>query len=273
MNAFSQLDGRIVAMLAEQGITEPTLPQERAIPAILAGRNVLLIAPTGTGKTEAAVLPVLHCILQGERAGIRAVYITPLRALNRDMLRRFHEWSEHLKISVSVRHGDTSRADRRKQAIRPPDLLVTTPETLQVMLTGRRLRENLSHVRAVVVDEVHELAASKRGSQLSVLLERLAELAGEFQRIGLSATVGSPEEVSRLLVGSFRECEIVQAEVERPCEISIVCPRPGREDFAASRHLECDPRLAAQIRYIRDAVRSRKCLIFVNTRQAAEAVS
>lgn len=259
-------------MLAQQSISEPTLPQEQAIPAILAGENVLLIAPTGTGKTEAAALPIFHKILCKEDQGTQAVYITPLRALNRDMLRRFHEWGEKLQVSVAVRHGDTSQADRRKQSLRPPELLITTPETLQVILTGKRLRKNLASVRMVVVDEIHEMAASKRGSQLAVLLERLAENAGEFQRIGLSATVGSPEIVARLLVGNFRSYKIIQADVKRASDLRVVSPKPTRADYAMASTLECDPSLAAQIRFIRETTRSRKCLIFVNTRQAAEVL-
>lgn len=287
--------------MQEQDILEPTPPQEKAIPAILAGENVLLIAPTGTGKTEAASLPIFHQILSNEEGsitapqtqnasrdgrkerkasieadsrikGTKAVYITPLRALNRDMLRRFDDWGERLGISVAVRHGDTSQSDRRKQSLRPPELLITTPETLQVMLTGKRLRQNLSTVKTVVVDEVHELASSKRGSQLSVLLERLGELAGDFQRIGLSATVGSPEAVARLLVGTSRSYKIISADVERASDYQVVSPQPRGGDFSLASTLECEPRLAAQIRWIRDMVRDRKCLIFVNTRQAAEVL-
>jgi len=272
VNAFGLLHGQIRAKLVEDSIFEPTKPQEEAIPAILSGENVLLIAPTGTGKTEAASLPIFHKILSSERKGTQAVYITPLRALNRDMLRRFQEWGEKLNITVAVRHGDTSQADRRKQALKPPDLLITTPETLQVMLTGKLLRQNLSTVKTVVVDEVHEMAASKRGSQLAVLLERLAELASDFQRIGLSATVGSPEAVARLLVGTARRFRIVQTDVERASDFQVVSPAPGRGDHAMASTLECDPRLAAQIRFIRETVHSKKCLIFVNTRQAAEVL-
>ncbi|HQE97635.1 MAG TPA: DEAD/DEAH box helicase, partial [Methanothrix sp.] len=272
MNAFDELHDRIRQKLGEEGIIEPTEPQEKAIPSILFGENVLLIAPTGTGKTEAASLPIFHRILNSERKGTLAVYITPLRALNRDMLRRFHQWGERLSLSVAVRHGDTSQADRRRQALHPPDLLITTPETLQVMLTGKRLRKNLSGVKVVVVDEIHEMAASKRGSQLSVLLERLAELAGDFQRIGLSATVGSPGDVARLLVGSNRSYKIVDTDVQRSSDFLVASPMPGREDHSLAGSLECDPRLAAQIRFIREMVESKKSLIFVNTRQAAEVL-
>ncbi|MFB3764205.1 MAG: DEAD/DEAH box helicase [Methanotrichaceae archaeon] len=272
MNTFSRLYPSIAEMLAEQSIIEPTLPQKLAIPEILQGENVLLIAPTGTGKTEAAALPVLHKILSGARSGTQAIYITPLRALNRDMLRRFHEWGERLKISIAVRHGDTSKSDRRRQSLSPPDLLITTPETLQVMLTGKRLRRNLSCVKTVIVDEIHELASSKRGSQLSVLLERLVEIAGEFQRIGLSATVGSPEQVASLLAGSHRSYKIIRADIERASDFRIVSPIPSRQDYALASQMECDPRLAAQIRWIRDLVKLKKCLIFVNTRQAAEVL-
>lgn len=272
VNAFSGLHDRIRQNLKDESILRPTEPQEEAIPAILSGENVLLIAPTGTGKTEAASLPIFHRILESERKGTLAVYITPLRALNRDMLRRFHEWGQKLSISVAVRHGDTSQSDRRRQALHPPDLLITTPETLQVMLMGKRLRKNLSTVKMVVVDEIHEMAASKRGSQLSVLLERLAELAGDFQRIGLSATVGSPQNVARLLVGSNRSYKIVQTEVKRCSNFLVVSPTPGRADHAMAGNLECDPRLASQIRFIKETVALRKCLIFVNTRQAAEVL-
>jgi len=272
VNAFLLLHDQIRAKLEEERIFEPTKPQEEAIPAILSGENVLLIAPTGTGKTEAASLPIFHQILSSKIKGTKAVYITPLRALNRDMLRRFLEWGEMLHISVAVRHGDTSQADRRKQALKPPDLLITTPETLQIMLTGKLLRKNLSTVKAVGVDEVHEMASTKRGSQLAVLLERLAELAGDFQRIGLSATVGSPQVVARLLVGTRRCSKILQTDVERASAFRVVSPVPSRGDYAMASTLECDPRLAAQIRFIREMVHNKKCLIFVNTRQAAEVL-
>jgi ATP-dependent Lhr-like helicase len=164
-----------------------------AIPHVANGENVLLIAPTGSGKTEAVLLPIFSDLIQQEtRKGIAVIYITPLRALNRDLLRRLSFWSSRLGISIEVRHGDTEMKLRRRQALFPPEVLVTTPETLQAILPGSRMRQHLANVRYVVVDEVHELASSKRGVQLAVALERLQEIVGkEFQRLGLSATVGN----------------------------------------------------------------------------------
>src|SRR5437899_6589981 len=147
------------------------------------GENVLVIAPTGSGKTEAALLPLIDKMVQDEnRRGISLLYITPLRALNRDLLKRLQLWSVKLVFTVEVRHGDTPTADRRRMAGRPPDLLITTPETLQAILPGKRMRQHLRHVKAVVVDEVHELAGNRRGVQLTVGVERLKEVRPEIGR-------------------------------------------------------------------------------------------
>ncbi len=201
--------------LFEAGFKEPTLPQTMAFPPILSGKNVLLISPTGSGKTEAVILPVFSRLLNQktkEHTGIQVIYITPLRALNRDMLKRLTFWSQRLGISVEVRHGDTEMKVRRKQALKPPQMLVTTPETLQAILPGSQMRKHLASVEYVIVDEVHDLADSKRGVQLAIALERLFEVTEkEFQRIGLSATVGNPNQVAKFIAGTKREISIVQA--------------------------------------------------------------
>ncbi|MFQ6115962.1 MAG: DEAD/DEAH box helicase, partial [bacterium] len=175
-NVFSLLEKSVQKALDELGFSEPTLPQVKAIPLILKGENVLLIAPTGSGKTEAVLLPIFsNFIQQPEKRGISILYVTPIRALNRDMVKRLSFWAMHLGISVEVRHGDTEIKIRRRQALRPPNMLVTTPETLQAILPGTRMQQHLRHVRYVIVDEVHELAEDKRGVQLTVALERLLE--------------------------------------------------------------------------------------------------
>ncbi len=257
----------------ELGIKEATPPQLEAIPRVLAGENVLLIAPTGSGKTEAALLPVLHQLIQiPQRIGISIIYITPLRALNRDMLKRLTQWSQHLNFTVEVRHGDTPQSKRRKQSLHPPDLLVTTPETLQAILPAGRLRQSLQWVRWIIVDEVHQLAGDRRGVQLTIGLERLRQITKtDFQRIGLSATVGNPNEVGAFLAGSNRKISVVRVEPPKASEFHVEMPKPSLEDDTLARKLYTSPEAAARLSRISSLVSSRvSTLIFVNARTTAE---
>jgi len=240
-----------------RGFTGLSEAQEQAIPLLLEGRNLILVAPTGTGKTESAMLPVFDRLLETTGPGFKALYVTPLRSLNRDILTRMEWWCRELGLSVGVRHGDTPQNERRKQALNPPDLLITTPESLQAIFMGKRLREHLRHIRYVIIDEIHELADSKRGAQLAVGLERLAAYTGEFQRIGLSATVGNPDEIGRFLCGS-RPFSLVEVPVANSLDISV---RFAGEDFAAQTRA---------VGKCLDAPGST--LVFVNTRVTAEAL-
>ena len=140
----------------------PTQIQQQAIKKVLNGKNVLLIAPTGTGKTEAGCWPVFNQFLKANannvpKKGVSILYITPLRALNRDIFQRIVELGKILNIKVEIRHGDTKSSVRRKQALDPPDMLISTPETLQAILPGKRIREHLRHIKWVIIDEIHEL--------------------------------------------------------------------------------------------------------------------
>ena len=264
----------IKAALAERGFDEPTEPQRLAIPLVLEGRNVLIVAPTGSGKTEAAILPVLSKFLElgATEPGIYILYITPLRALNRDLLDRLKWWGARLGISVDVRHGDTDEADRQRQSRNPPHMLITTPEMLQAILTGKRLLEHLKQLRWVIVDEVHELAEDKRGVQLSVTLERLRYHVGrDLQIIGLSATVGSVDEVAKFLFGVGRPYEVVQVNVVRRMRLEVVRPTPGDGDRADAQRLSTHEDVVARLRTIKELVEAnRTTLIFVNTRSMAE---
>jgi len=270
--AFTLLSPPLKGLLQETGIRTPTPPQAEAIPFIMRGENVLVIAPTGSGKTEAALLPLIDKMVQDQnRQGISLLYITPLRALNRDLLKRLQVWAAKLGFTVEVRHGDTPAADRRRMAGRPPDLLITTPETLQAVLPGKRMRQHLKHVKAVVVDEVHELAGNRRGVQLTVGLERLREVRPDgFQRIGLSATVGNPEEISRFLGGS-EPVRIVQIPLSKDTRYKIEYPTPGEEDQELARRLYTAPEAAARLALVSDLVDAHdSTLIFVNSRVNAE---
>ena len=275
--AFECLSKPLRDALRERGFMTATEPQAKVIPEILSGKNVLLIAPTGTGKTEAAFLPILNMyLLTPEKPpGIKILYITPLRALNRDLEERLKWWCGRLDIRVAVRHGDTEKGERSRQSMSPPDLLITTPETLQAILPGRVLSRHLSSVRWVIVDEIHELAVDKRGSQLSLSLERLRSLTRRnFQIVGLSATIGSPDRVASFLVGSGRDYTIVKVPVARQMELTIHYPEATPEDVKLSERLFTYPEVAARLTLIREILsENRSVLLFTNTRAVAETLA
>jgi ATP-dependent Lhr-like helicase len=260
--------------LKELGFKKPTDIQKIAIPQILKGKNALLIAPTGIGKTEAAVLPVFHRFLEERPKAISILYITPLKALNRDLLGRLEWWAEKLGMKIAVRHGDTTQYMRRKQALSPPDMLITTPETLQAILPGSVMKRHLENVRYVIVDEIHELACDKRGAQLSAGIERLRELIGhEFQKVGISATIGSPKTVSRYL--SHKEpIEILKVSPTKLIEFDVESPKPKKQDSEIAERIASTRDAATRLRRIAELVEShRSTLIFVNTRQMAEILA
>ena len=277
-NTFGQLHRPIRTHLERIGLEEPSDIQRIAIPPILQGKNVLVIAPTGTGKTLASILPIFNMFLErrseGETKGISILYVTPLRALNRDIVRRLAEIGKELDIKVQVRHGDTPTSTRAMQARSPPELLVTTPETLQAILPGRRMREHLKGVRWVVVDEIHELATDERGVQLSLGLERLEHLAGRsFQRVGLSATVGEEEKVGRFLVGTDREVTVAKSEELRLFEVQVQYVPPSSDDAKDSDKFGLPSTTIARAKQIAKTISERQStLVFTNTREQAEAV-
>ncbi len=276
-NSFDILVKPIRRLVKQRGFETPTEPQEKTMRKILDGKNVLLISPTATGKTEAAFLPVLNMLLTtAERPpGIKVLYITPLRALNRDMLDRLQWWCNNLDIKLAVRHGDTETRERTRQSRSPPEILITTPETLQAILPGWIMRQHLQQVRWVIVDEVHEMADSKRGSQLSLALERLRWVTGkDFQLIGLSATIGSPEKVAQFLVGTGRDVEIVKVSVARQTKLKILFPQPAPEDAELASTLFTHPEVAARLRIIRQYIEQQKSvLLFTNTRAISEVLA
>ncbi len=247
--------------------------QEAAMPIIESGKNCIITAPTGAGKTEAAVLPLISRASRAGNEGIKIIYITPLRALNRDMISRLEWLCNEADITIGVRHSDTTPKERARQARHAPTLLVTTPETLQSILPTKSFNSALRNVEAVVVDELHELYYSKRGAQLSVGLERLEELAKGFQRIGLSATIGDVELAKGFLCNG-RECSVASTSLERKTDISISIPgtidkklEPLSEKFGLDK--KALARLSELVRLIKS---SKSTLIFANTRQVVEAV-
>src|SRR6059036_3676484 len=270
--AFTLLSPLVKSLLEQSGIKAPTPPQAEAIPLIAKGENVLVIAPTGSGKTEAALLPLIDKMVQDQnRQGISLIYITPLRALNRDLLKRLTVWSAKLHFTVELRHGDTPQKDRRRMSARPPDLLITTPETLQAILPGSRMRGHLQHVKAVVIDEIHELARDRRGAQLTVGLERLREVTRiPFQRVGLSATVGNPGEIA-LFLGGYEFVQVVQIPLSKSTRYKVEYPTPGEADKELARRIYTAPEAAARLNMVASLVEAHdSTLIFSNSRVNAE---
>jgi ATP-dependent Lhr-like helicase len=269
---------KLQALIKERGFTKPTSIQREGIPSIIKGKNTLLIAPTGIGKTESILLPVLDEFIKNREKlkSISILYITPLKSLNRDLLKRILWWAQKLNFEVSVRHGDTSQYERSMQAANPSDMFITTPETLQAMLVGSRMREHVKNVRWIVIDEIHELVENKRGVQLSVALERLKEIItdkNKIQMIGLSATIGTPESVANFLTAG-KTCEIINTFERGNVEIRVESPRPESRDKEISEKVMVGTETSARIRRIAELIeKNRSVLTFTNTREFSEVLS
>jgi ATP-dependent Lhr-like helicase len=265
----------------------PTEPQQRGWPVIAAGGHTLIAAPTGSGKTLTAFLAVIDRLLKESVAGtlrdeIRVVYISPLRALSNDMHRNLQSPLGELEqladeigapppgLRVGLRTGDTSAKDRAAIVRRPPHILVTTPESLYLMLTSPRAREALAAVDTVIVDEIHALVRDKRGSHLALSLERLAALSSRpIQRIGLSATQKPLDRVARFLVGHRDEsCTIVDVGHQRQLDLAVDVPM---EDLGAVCTHE---QWAVVYARMAELIQSHhSTIIFVNTRRMAERLT
>lgn len=272
----------------------PTDVQARAWTRIAKGDHVLVTAPTGSGKTLAAFLWTLDGLLGGrvEPGVTRTLYVSPLRALNNDIQRNLlaplNELSVELSeqgipappIQVVTRSGDTPTDERERMARRPPEILITTPESLSILLTSQRGRRMLAMIDTVILDEVHAVAGAKRGVHLMSAVERLAHLAGEFQRIALSATVQPPARVARWVGGwqpagpralQRREVHLVEGGGSKSYELEVVFPGTPANALDEQPDDTVWPAVAAALR---DTVRShRSTLVFANSRRTVEKLA
>jgi len=243
------------------GFTNLTEIQKKASPIILQKRDCLVIAPTGSGKTECSVIPIFSLVKKSKKLGkIKVLYITPLRALNRDVFRRIIKYAQHSNLSIEIRHGDTTQTARRKITENPPDILITTPETLVILLTQLKMLDALSELEWIVIDEVHELLASERGSQLSLSIERLQLNSNHcLTKIGLSATVGNFEEAGKFVVGTKRKCQIIRDTSVRKYDVEVKFVNGTISDVADKI-----------IEHVSELNLDSPILLFTNTRGEAE---
>ncbi len=269
----------------ESQFEAPTPAQEQAWPAISRGENVLLSAPTGSGKTLAAFLWALDHFSRTPSDRTRLVYISPLKALGYDIERNLRAPLKGIgtDLDVAIRTGDTPQRERAAMRRHPPDILITTPESLYLVMTSQA-REMLEGVEAVIVDEIHAVAGSKRGAHLALTMERLAQV-NEFQRIGLSATQNPLEEIGRFLVGPRRTCTILDAGVRKELDLKIHVPvesmvepdqgvdvdvlDPAQRGDVTRRSIwpAIYPELLALVR------EHRSTIVFVNNRRGAERLA
>jgi ATP-dependent Lhr-like helicase len=277
----------------KQRFDGPTPPQQRGWASIASGRSTLIAAPTGSGKTLAAFLWSIDRLFQRAVSGqledaTNVVYVSPLKALGNDIAKNLNQplaeifqlaWSEGIlvpQIRVAVRSGDTPASERQSMVRTPPHILITTPESLYILLTAERSRRFLKSAQTVIVDEIHAVAQDKRGAHLALSLERLEALTERsLQRIGLSATQKPIDEVARLLVGSENlsaagrpDCEIVDVGHKRDLDLKIELP--DQELGAIATHemwAEVYEKVVAQVKA------HRTTLVFVNTRRFVERVA
>ena len=275
-----------VARWFEGRFTQPTAPQQRAWPVIQSGRDALIAAPTGSGKTFAAFLAAVDSLVRQGQQGplpdaVQVLYVSPLKALSNDVHKNLTEPLAEIRrelvaeglpdpeIRVLLRTGDTPMAERQAMVKQPPHILVTTPESLYLLLTSERAREMLRSVRTVIVDEIHAVARDKRGSHLALSLERLEALARRPpQRIGLSATQKPIEEIARFLGGARPLCEIIDEGHRRQLDLALEIPASPLEAVTAAEVWEeIHERLAQLIG------EHGTTLVFVNTRRLAERLT
>jgi ATP-dependent Lhr-like helicase len=255
------LDSKINSLFQNFGFSNLTEIQKKAAPLVLQKKDCLIIAPTGSGKTECSVIPIFSILKNSKKLGkIKVLYVTPLRALNRDVFRRITKYAQSNDLSIEIRHGDTTQTARRKITENPPDVLVTTPETLVILLTQQKMLDALSDLEWIVIDEVHELLASERGSQLSLSIERL-QINSKFPltRIGLSATVGNFEEAGKFIVGSKRKCQIIRDTSVRQYDVEVKFVDGSISDVADKI-----------IEYVEEQNLDSPILLFTNTRGESE---